>query len=70
MVGRKPSPLMPKRKKTKLRSHTDSRPKKASTVEEDEEISTPPNPTPKGAQAPCASRDPSLCPAGAVIHRG
>lgn len=43
MVGRKPSPLMPKRKKTKLRSHTDSRPKKASTVEEDEEISTRPS---------------------------
>lgn len=43
MVGRKPSPLMPKRKKSKLKSHSDTRPKKASAVEEDEEIPAHPS---------------------------
>ena len=52
MVGRKPSPLMPKRKKAHLKSRTDTRPKKAPVAEEDEEIpahaprsSRPPRPT-------------------------
>ena len=38
MVGRKPSPLMPKRKTTSPRSRADTRPKKAPAAEEDEEI--------------------------------
>ncbi|MBR3778717.1 MAG: hypothetical protein IKL13_03205 [Clostridia bacterium] len=42
MVGRKPSPLMPKRKKSSLKSRTNSRPQKAPVAEEDEEISTHP----------------------------
>ena len=38
MVGRKPSPLLPKRKKSALKSRINTRPKKAPVAEEDEEI--------------------------------
>lgn len=38
MVGRKPSPLLPRRKKTNLKSRTNARPKKEPVAEEDEEI--------------------------------
>ena len=40
MVGRKPSPLLPKRKKAHLKSRTDTRPKRAPVAEEDEEVPT------------------------------
>lgn len=43
MVGRKPSPLMPRRKRSSLKSRTNTRPKKAAVAEEDEEITTHPS---------------------------
>ena len=46
MVGRKPSPLMPKRK-TALKGRNTPRPKKAPAYEEDEEIPSTPSRTPK-----------------------
>ena len=45
MVGRKPSPLLPKRKKTALKSRTNIRPKKKTVAEEDEEIPSRPQHT-------------------------
>lgn len=54
MVGRKPSPLMPKRKKAHLKSRTDTRPKKAPVAEEDEEVPahTPRAPRPQRERKP------------------
>lgn len=47
MVGRKPSPLLPKRKKTALKSRTHTRPKKETATGEDEEILPRPSRKPK-----------------------
>ena len=56
MVGRKPSPLLPKRKKTALKSRADSRPKKAPAAEEDEEIPSRPVQRPSRPKRPPKSR--------------
>ena len=54
MVGRKPSPLMPKRKKAHLKSRTDTRPKRVPVAEEDEEV---PAHTPRSSRAPRPTRE-------------
>lgn len=41
MVGRQPSPLLPKRKKSTLKSRDTARPKKAPVAEEDRELPSP-----------------------------
>lgn len=43
MVGRRPSPLLPKRKKSARKPQTDTRGKKAAVAEEEEEIPVPPS---------------------------
>ena len=59
MVGRKPSPLMPK-KKTALKGRNTTRPKKAPAYEEDEEIvSTPPRQPKEKKKAPRRGIKPS-----------
>ena len=54
MVGRKPSPLLPKRKKAHLKSRTDTRPKRVPVAEEDEEVPahTPRAPRPQRERKP------------------